>query len=152
MTERSVTHATFVIERVYPAAPERVFQAWSDPMVKAQWFKGPEDWDGEPAELDFRIGGIETNSGGPDGGPIHTMKSTYYDIVPNERIVSCYEMYIDDARMSVSVGTLEIKPKGDGTLMTYTEQGAFLDGLDQPKFREHGTGELLDALGRFLSA
>ena len=28
-----------------------------------------------------------------------------------------------------------------------TEQGVFLDGLDTPAAREHGTGELLDALG-----
>jgi len=31
-----------------------------------------------------------------------------------------------------------------------TEQGAFLDGFDSPDQREHGTGELLNALGREL--
>ena len=31
MTERSVTHATFVIERTYDATPARVFAAWADP-------------------------------------------------------------------------------------------------------------------------
>jgi hypothetical protein len=32
-----------------------------------------------------------------------------------------------------------------------SEQGAFFDGLDDPAGREHGTGKLLDALGRFLA-
>ena len=34
--------------------------------------------------------------------------------------------------------------------MTFTEQGAFLDGLDDPAGREHGTKLLLDALGAAL--
>ena len=31
MRERSVEHATFVVERTYDASPDRVFAAWSDP-------------------------------------------------------------------------------------------------------------------------
>ena len=38
MTERTVSHATFVIERAYEAPPERVFAAWTSPEVKSQWF------------------------------------------------------------------------------------------------------------------
>lgn len=34
----------------------------------------------------------------------------------------------------------------------YTEQGACLDGLDTPDAREHGTRELLDALGTVLES
>ena len=30
MTERGVSHTTFVIERSYPASPARVFAAWTD--------------------------------------------------------------------------------------------------------------------------
>ncbi|SDI75052.1 Uncharacterized conserved protein YndB, AHSA1/START domain [Actinokineospora alba] len=148
----SVTHATFVVERVYPATPERVFNAWADPEFKARWFAGPDDWENSPLSLDFRVGGEESSSGGPKGGPVHTMRGRYQDIVPNERIVSSYEMYMDDQRISVSLATVELTPKGDGTLLTYTEQGAFLDGLDQPKYREEGTAELLDALGAALSS
>ncbi|TIO37465.1 MAG: polyketide cyclase, partial [Mesorhizobium sp.] len=33
-----------------------------------------------------------------------------------------------------------------------TEQGAFFDGIDSPATRQHGTGELLDALGAALQA
>lgn len=36
--------------------------------------------------------------------------------------------------------------------MTFTEQGAFLDGYDDPAGREEGTRELLDKLGASLVA
>jgi uncharacterized protein YndB with AHSA1/START domain len=150
MTERSVTHATFVIERTYSASPARVFAAWSDPAIKSRWFTGPEEWGPDELDLDFRIGGREISRGGPKGGPVHTYEGRYYDIVPNERIVYAYDMHIDETRISVSVATVEFKPAGTGTRLIFTEQGAYLDGHDTSAEREHGTGELLDALGAEL--
>jgi uncharacterized protein YndB with AHSA1/START domain len=100
--------------------------------------------------MDFRVGGRETSRGGPKGGPVHAFDALYYDIVPNERIVFAYDMHLDDLRISVSLATIELKTDGAGTRLIYTEQGAFLDGFDDPAGREHGTGELLDQLGRVL--
>ena len=37
MTIRNAKHATFTIERVYPAAPARVFAAWSNKEAKTAW-------------------------------------------------------------------------------------------------------------------
>ena len=146
MTERSVTHATFVIERTYDASPARVFAAWADPAAKARWFAGPDDWESGAYELDFRVGGRERASGGPPGGPVHTYDARYQDIVPNERIIVAYDMHLDETRISVSLATVELKPAGTGTRLVYTEQGAFLDGYDNPSERERGTRDLLDAL------
>jgi len=47
MADRSVTHATFLLERSYDASPARVFAAWADPAAKARWFAGPEEGTGE---------------------------------------------------------------------------------------------------------
>ncbi|MCC7369438.1 MAG: SRPBCC family protein [Chloroflexi bacterium] len=150
MTARTVTHATFVIERTYPASPARVFSAFADPTLKFQWFGGPAEWDRDEPELDFRVGGRETSRGGPKGGPVHAFDARYYDIVPNERIVFAYDLHLDETRISVSLATVDLKPVGKGTKLTFTEQGAFLDGWDHPEEREHGTGLLLNALGAFL--
>ena len=38
MSERSQTHATFVLERYYPVPVERVWDAFADPEMKRQWF------------------------------------------------------------------------------------------------------------------
>jgi uncharacterized protein YndB with AHSA1/START domain len=150
MTERSVTHATFVIERIYEASPARVFAAWADPEVKARWMVGPDEHKASDYTLDFRVGGRERVTGGPEGGPVYTYDAVVRDIVPNERIVVTDEMHMDDARISVSVSTVEFQPAGEGTRLVLTEQGAYLDGLDTPAAREQGTGQLLDKLGEEL--
>jgi uncharacterized protein YndB with AHSA1/START domain len=150
MSDRSVTHATFVIERVYDASPARVFNAFADPEAKARWFAGPDEWVNDEVEFEFRVGGRETNRGGPQGGPIHSFVAVYQDIVPDERIVYTYDMCLDDNRISVSLATLEFEPEGTGTRLILTEQGAYLDGYDDSSLREQGTRELLNALGAEL--
>jgi uncharacterized protein YndB with AHSA1/START domain len=73
MSERSVEHATFVVERTYDASPARVFAAWADPAAKASWFAG-DDPEGAKLELDFRVGGREINSGAAPDGNIYTFE------------------------------------------------------------------------------
>jgi uncharacterized protein YndB with AHSA1/START domain len=150
MTTRSAEHGTFVITRTYPVAPARVFAAWSSRDAKARWFGSPGE-DHPTLELDFRVGGNETNRGGPSDGPVFTYVATYKDIVADERIVYEYSMTCDTTLISVSVTTVEFAAAGDGTRLTFTEQGVFLDGGDTPAIREKGTGELLDQLGDALT-
>ena len=148
MTERSATHATFVVERTYATSPARVFAAWADANVKRRWFGG--DQPPSQFDLDFRVGGREINRGvGPDGRT-YTYEARYQDIVPDQRIVYSYDMHLDDRRISVSLGTVQIEPTDGGSRLRYTEQGVFLDGLDTPQAREQGTRELLDALASVL--
>lgn len=147
MSERSVTHATFTLQRTYGAAPARVFAAFADPEAKVRWFAGPGDWRPPQWSMDFRVGGREVNRGGPTSGPVHEFDAVFQDIVTGERIVYTYDMRLDGRRISVSVVTIEIEPDGDGTRLVFTEQGAYLDGWDRPEYREQGTAELLDALG-----
>ncbi|MBS0297839.1 MAG: SRPBCC family protein [Proteobacteria bacterium] len=150
----TVTHATFVIERQFDCSRERAFAALADPVVKRRWFVGPGAWDtATPHELDFREGGHERVAGGPPGGPIHHYDATYVEIVPNERIVTTYQMHMDTTRISVSLATFEFKAGANGgTVMTYTEHGAYLDGWDYPAQREEGTKQLFNQLEAELAA
>jgi uncharacterized protein YndB with AHSA1/START domain len=151
MSDRSTNHATFVIERTYEAAPARVWRAWADPEEKLRWF-GPRVLDKPDHELEFRVGGLERMTVRAPDGALYTFAARYQDIVEGERFVHTYEMYRDDARISVSVATVELEAAGTGTKLTMTEQGVFLDGLDTPTEREHGTRELLDTLATHVES
>jgi len=150
MKDRTTTHATFAIERHFKAAPAKVFAAFADAKQKIKWFGGPEDWEKSNHKLDFRVGGRETVSGGPPGGVVHSYSGTIWDIVENERLVISYEMHLDATRISVSLGTTEIKPDGAGSQLIYTEQGVYLDGYDDAGQRELGTQELFSHLEAYL--
>lgn len=150
MTERSVTHATFAIERHYDVAPARVFAAFSDPTIKRRWFLEGEGWEIDEYETDFRVGGREYSRFRFRGGPEITNDTVYQDIVPDQRIIIAYSMAIGGQRISASLQTIELEADGTGTRLTLTEHGAFLDGHDDPAGREHGTRGLLDALEAVL--
>ena len=147
MTERSTEHTTFVLERRYAASPARVFAAWADPVQKAQWFVGPDEWIKFTHETDFRVGGRERISTGPAGEAMHKFDCCYQDIVPDQRIIYSYIMHLDDTPMSISLTTIELRPDGAGTRLTFTEQGVFLDGTDWVANREEGSRGLLEKLG-----
>jgi uncharacterized protein YndB with AHSA1/START domain len=149
--QRSVVRGSFTIERVYDATPARVFDAFANPESKARWFHGPADWERDRSEMDFRVGGFERVGGGPKRGPKSRFECRYYDIVPNERIIYAYEMHLDDAKISVSLATIELKPEGKGTRLVMHEDGAFLDGYDDAGSRERGTRGLLEQLAAALA-
>jgi uncharacterized protein YndB with AHSA1/START domain len=150
MTERSVTHATFTIERVYDASPARVFKAFADPAAKRRWFAEGEGWEIEKFETDFRVGGFERSRFCFRGGAPITNDTVFQNIVPNERIIIAYWMTIDGNPISSSQATMEFRKEVAGTRLVFTEQGAYLDGYDNVDQREAGTRELLEALDKEL--
>jgi uncharacterized protein YndB with AHSA1/START domain len=157
MTERSVLHDTFAIERTYPAPAARVFAAFASKEAKDAWGDTGDlsepGADAGAAEFDFRIGGHERFGFGYQGIS-YRYDARYYDIVPGQRIVYSYEMHADGARISVSVATIEFAPAGTGTTLTWTEQGAYLDGFDGAEassLRQGGTEEMLDGLAKYLA-
>ena len=153
MTDRSVSHGTFTIERSYSAPPDRVFAAWSSQQEKNRWFGEGDDFLAATDEyvLDFRIGGRERLAGTMPNGRAFTYDALYQDIVDGRRIVMSYDVQIDGRRNSVSLMTVEIAPAGSGTALVLTEQGAFFDGLDTSEQREEGALDMLAKLGGHLS-
>jgi uncharacterized protein YndB with AHSA1/START domain len=151
MEQSSVIHNTFVIERAYPATPERVFAAFADPAKKRRWFVEGEGHDVEHYELDFRVGGKERarfrfKEGTPLKGVACTNDTTYQDMVPNRRIVFASTMSIGEKCISASRGTVELLPSGTGTELIFTHQAAFFEGSDGPEMREGGWRQLLARL------
>jgi uncharacterized protein YndB with AHSA1/START domain len=148
----SVVHDTFVLDRTYPTDPARLFAAWSDPEQKPAWFADEASVaEGGTYTLDFRVGGREHFDGVMKDGGTVAYDAVYQDVVPNERIVSAYDMHLRGARISVSLTTVEFSAVPGGTRLVLTEQGAYLDGLDTPQQREAGTATFLENLRAFLA-
>jgi uncharacterized protein YndB with AHSA1/START domain len=148
----TVAHETFAIERIYDVPVDQIFQAWTDPLLKARWFAGSAEALGDGYQLDFRIGGRETNRGGPPGGPVYSYEAEFRDIIPEQRIVYTYEMFADETRISVSIATVLFSGHDAMSKLVITEQGVFLDGHDTVAQREAGTRSLLDSLASALNS
>ncbi len=67
--EPFVAHGSFSIERTYPVSPERVFNAFRDPVKKRRWFAEGVVWKLFQFDVDFRVGGSETSRFSFRGGP-----------------------------------------------------------------------------------
>ena len=156
MSDRSMLHDTFTLEREYPVPPAAVFRAFADPTIKQRWFGGEDGWTAISRGMDFRVGGTEHDEGrwdGPDGSSyVSRFDAVYHEIVEDQRIVFTYDMRVDGVHLSVSVTSIELTPTAGGTLLTFTEQGVYFDGHEDPALRRQGTADLLDALGRVLAS
>jgi uncharacterized protein YndB with AHSA1/START domain len=158
MEQQSVIHSTFVVEHSYTTAPEVVFNAFSDPAKKRQWYAERGGFEVDDFQMDFRVGGVDLGryrfkpgTPIPAGTPI-VYDTNYQDIIPNRRIVLAYTVTLGEKRISSSLATFEFLPTAKGTDLLFTEQGAFYEGADGPQMRQAGWKLLLQLLADYLSA
>lgn len=154
MTEMSV-HDTFVLEREYPKAPGKVFDAFRDPAKKKRWYAESASLDIVSYEIDLCLGGSEKlvgrmKVGTPIAGAVLTWAQTFQDLVENRRIVFTQTLDRDDRRISCAVVTVEFVASSSGCRLVLTHQAAFFEGADGPQMRKMGWQVLIDNLGREL--
>ncbi|MBS0363334.1 MAG: SRPBCC domain-containing protein [Proteobacteria bacterium] len=154
MTEPTVLHDTFVIERTYPKARSRVFAYLSDPAKKQRWYGASGD--GASFEMDFREGGAETSTSKlgdqtPFPGAILANAGTFEDIVQDVRVVLATSQTLAGRRITTSLITFELFDDGDGTRLVFTHQACFYEGSGGPEMRKGGWNLLLDRLGQALA-
>lgn len=101
-----------------------------------------------------RVGLSHRRHGGaqrwPTRGEPHTYEARYFDIVPNRRIIYAYDMYVGARKLSVSLASIELTPQGRRTHLALTEQGAYLDGVENGSERRAGTELLMNRLAATL--
>src|SRR5215472_4148483 len=129
MSEPTVTHSTFTLERAYPVSPDRVFTAFADAAQKQRWYAGARSMDVEEFQMDFRVGGHDRAAfrfrpGSPFPGAMILYETSYQDIVPGRRIVLAYSVTLGGRCISSSLVTFEFLPSPDGTDLAFTEQAA----------------------------
>jgi len=156
MSDQTAVHNTFVIERAYPHAVEKVFAAFADASTKRRWFAEGHSHDVEEFTMDFRVGGDERSAyrmgaSTPFPGVPLVSEGVYLDIVPNQRIVQAAQMAIGGRRISATMVTIELLSTAEGTELLCTHQGAFFEGADGPQMREQGWQKLFSQLDAELS-
>jgi len=149
MTERTVRHATIVVERRLGAPPTRVFAAWANSDERRRWDVPGDDWVVAEHEQDFRVGGRERSRFGPPGDPAYLSDGVFLDIVPDTRIISAGTMHDHDVPVTATLFTVEFYPDGRGTRLVLTDQSAFFGGETESD-RKAGWGEIVDRLSTYL--
>ncbi len=110
---------TLQITRVIPATPQRVFEAWTDPLVLADWFAPEDQFTTIVHALELRIGGrYRIEMVHPTGKP-HTAIGVYREIVPGARLAFTWK-WEENPAMDDTLVTLEFRPRGEETELVLT--------------------------------
>jgi uncharacterized protein YndB with AHSA1/START domain len=138
------------LERVYDAAPETVFDAFTDPDAQKELYADAPDWVVE-STIDLRAGGRWTIEFGPPGGPAAVETSVFEVVDRPRRLVYTATMRMPDGT-SFDTGVevrFEEEP-GGRTRLTILQTG-----FPTRRLRDEIAGgwpSILDGLARVVAA
>jgi uncharacterized protein YndB with AHSA1/START domain len=82
----SVDGRDLILRRTIDAPPEKVFRAWTDPVLLKEWFT-PKPWTTAHIETDVRPGGSTRFVMRSPEGTEFPNTGVYLEVVPNRRLV-----------------------------------------------------------------
>ncbi len=122
MATQTATKPSLTLKRRLKASPAKVFAAWTDPEKVKVWM-GPGGVKVLSVECDARLGGrFRWVMQSPDG-ETHDVSGAYREFVPDRKLVFTWAWITTPERESLV--TVEIKPDGDGSLLTLTHEQFF---------------------------
>jgi uncharacterized protein YndB with AHSA1/START domain len=141
------------MERLFDAPPERIFAAWTDPVVLRRWWAAEPGWTTPEATTDVRVGGSYRLSMQDTRGKVRSVAGEYLEVDPPRRLVYtwAWEAHADAEQPGEpTIVTVEFVPEGSSTRVVL-EQRRFPEA-SQKAMHEHGWRGCLDSLERALSA
>jgi uncharacterized protein YndB with AHSA1/START domain len=151
---------SFTVPLDLPAPPDKVWPLFAELPLRKKWVRMPGPSSSATHELDFRVGGSErlTNTFTSDDR-VESLdnRSTFFDIIPNERIIFGYQAIVDDLTRWVALATVVLTAHDGGTHLEWTEQYSFVNvstpgGVDDVKHLAGGTRLRLNGLLAALTA
>ncbi|OUR80369.1 hypothetical protein A9Q83_01330 [Alphaproteobacteria bacterium 46_93_T64] len=108
-----------VVEGYFPASPERVFNAWTDPDIIIKWF-GTAPNSLHSAKIDLHLGGVWEFIKSKDDAKTIGFEGQYQEIKPGEQLIYswCHVItHADGERDASPYSRVEVnfKAKGKGT-------------------------------------
>ena len=87
MSDSTITEDAVVIERIFEASVDLIWQMWTDSEHFNKWY-GPQGFSVPVATMELRVGGKRLICmASPDGSMKMWTTGEYVEIVPNERLV-----------------------------------------------------------------
>jgi uncharacterized protein YndB with AHSA1/START domain len=123
-----MAHRTSTLEKVFSVKPEKVFAAWRDVEMRAEWNSPSDEVEIRMEEADFREGGRDVSLCLVEGHEVAHVTSTYHEIVDNQRIIFTEAIRGDDVMQGVSLVSVGFYEEGASTRMTVTLQTVAVDG------------------------
>ena len=139
------TKPSLTLKRRYNASPEKVFSAWTDATKLGRWFC-PQGCEPLLAESDARIGGRYRIVVRAQNGEEHDVSGTFREVVADRRLVFTWAWRTTPERESLV--TIDLKPDGDGTMLTLIHE-RFFDEAARDR-HQAGWGAILDRISEVL--
>ena len=140
-----------VIQRIFNAPRETVFNAWTKVEHVVNWF-GPSGFTAPFCEIDFRVGGSYRICMRSPEGEDHWVWGEYREIVEPERIVLTWNRG-EDYRAelwSSTIVELSFVPKGENATQFTLRQAQF-EAVQYCEEHSIGWNQCLDRLGEYLT-
>lgn len=135
------------ISRTYPNALEKVYAAWTDPELLAQWW-GPPGSTVKEIQVDFQIGGKYRISFEHAQGMIMVVHGVYKEIEPRRKLVFTWRWENPEMDIGYSLVTLDFVSEGGNTILNLTHEK--LPTIEARIGHEEGWIGILGSLTEYL--
>jgi uncharacterized protein YndB with AHSA1/START domain len=138
-----------LVRRTFPTTPERLFAAWTEPALLAQWW-GPPGSKISSVEVDLRVGGSYRIGLSYADNRVFFVRGIYVEIQPPLKLAFTWRWERPDMDIGESRVTLEFQKKGKSTeiFLTHTQ----LPDEAARSAHEEGWLGILDNLAKMLAA
>jgi uncharacterized protein YndB with AHSA1/START domain len=113
------TKPSLILKRRIKAAPAKIYAAWTDPKEIVRWF-GSDQGPTLHAETDLRVGGRFRIVFRTLDGETHDVSGTYLEVVSDRKLAFTWNWARPHERESLVM--VDLKPDGDGTLLTLAHE------------------------------
>ena len=148
-TSTRISDTEYVMERTFAAVPERVFEAYTNPALVAQWW-GQRDSTTSVEVLDPRPGGAWRFIQRDPAGIAYEFYGEHLEVSP-QKVVNTFEFAGYPGHIVTDTVTFE--PQGTGTRLVATSRFASKEDLDGmlASGMESGANESWDRLAELLA-
>ncbi|CCM76531.1 SRPBCC family protein [Rhizobium mesoamericanum] len=144
-----------VLVREFDAPREKIFKAWTDPVLMKEWFV-PRPWSIAEAKLDVRPGGSNLIVMRSPEGQEFPNRGVYLEIVENEKIVftDAFTSSWVPSEKPFFVGIILLEDLGNGRTK-YTAKARHWTAADKEQHEQmgfhEGWGKCADQLAELLA-